>query len=317
MVVPKIGFLRWMINLTAKLNNEGAGKYMSTYKITRATSPELEQILGVPFKVLDKGFIRVIDFMGNDAAITQAARVSYGDGTKSINDDAGLINRLMRDRHTSPFEMNEIKLHIKMPIFIARQWIRHRTASLNEYSARYSVVKDEFYVPDMENIKGQSSTNKQGSDGQIESNDATLWRKNLDVSNSIDYSLYESAIGRGISRETARIGLPINTYTEMYWKIDLHNLLHFLGLRIDSHAQYEIRAYAQVIADMVKVWCPLAWNAFEEYRLYSVTFSRKELKTIKEYGYNRNNLPSEDHPFVKATGFSKGEWREFLLKVGN
>lgn len=275
----------------------------------RAFSPALDVILENEFPILDKGFVRVIDYMGNDSSITQAARVSYGAGTKTVSDDAGLINRLMRDKHSSPFEMNEIKLHIKMPLFVARQWIRHRTASLNEYSARYSIVKDEFYIPSMDRIQKQSKTNKQGS----EENSELSMAQKIDIITSMedvaDWSMQyykRDTEDYDVARELARINMPLSNYTEMYWKIDLHNLLHFLRLRIDSHAQYEIRVYADKIADIVKLWCPIVWAAFEEYQLYSTTFSRKEMELMV------TELKSSERP----DNFTSGEYAQFLTKIG-
>ena len=234
---------------------------------------------------LDKGFIRVIDFMGNDSSIVQAARVSYGEGTKTIREDERLINYLMKHRHTSPFEMCEIKLHIKMPMFVARQWIRHRTANVNEISARYSVLPEEFYVPELENIAPQSTKNKQCREGIIDPIQALCVRDLIDSSSACSYQNYKTLLGdeeEGIARELARMVLPVNMYTEWYWKIDLHNLLHFIKLRIHPHAQYEIRVYAEILAEIVKQWCPLAYSAFEEHALGAQTFSKKDLLKLKE-----------------------------------
>lgn len=241
--------------------------------------------LGLTFKVLDYGFIRIIDKMGDDSSIVQAARVSYGDGTKTTREDAGLINYLMKHKHTSPFEMCEIKLHIKMPIFIARQWVRHRTANINECSARYSVLPEEYYIPEIENIAPQSSNNKQCRGGDISNIDAQNAQNLIKESVKKSYQDYKTLLGNddenGIAREIARGVLPLNMYTEWYWKIDLHNLLHFIKLRIHPHAQYEIRVYAEILAKIVQQWCPMAYNAFEEHVLYAQTFSKSQMQVLK------------------------------------
>jgi len=229
--------------------------------MTRPTVPALDAVLGEARPVLDYGFVRVIDYMGNDAAIVQAARVSYGDGTKTLREDEGLIRYLYRNRHTSPFEMCEIKLHCKMPIFVARQWVRHRTASINEVSARYSVLSEEFYVP--EQFKAQDTKNRQGSAEALGESDNVLMQDWTMESSQACYDLYTRMLDKGSSRELARMVLPVNFYTEWYWKIDLHNLLHFLTLRCDAHAQAEIRAYADVIAEIVKLWVPTVHAAWK------------------------------------------------------
>jgi len=261
-------------------------------RITRASSPFLDGILGLPHKVLDHGFVRVIDYMGDDAAVVQAARVSYGAGTKTVSDDRGLIRYLMRKQHTSPLEMGEIKLHVKLPIFVARQWIRHRTANVNELSARYSILAEEFYLPDVSRIAAQSTSNKQGSGGVLAKVDADLVRQDLMLNSEDAFQLYQKLLnddGHGgkeeeslpqLARELARLSLTLNTYTEWYWKIDLHNLLHFLGLRKDGHAQSEIRDYADVIFEMVKGWVPLCAEAFEDYRLNAVLLSKQERDAV-------------------------------------
>lgn len=281
----------------------------------KATSPEIDKLIenDTFFSLLDHGLIRVIDYMGNDQSIVDAARISYGQGTTSKNDDKGLINYLMRHHHTTPFEMCEIKLYIKCPIFVARQWMRHRTASINEYSARYSEVKDEMYIPKEEHVKGQHSTNKQMSDNPVSNQVSDYFIGNLESSSKLQYNDYTDALDSGISRETARIGLPLNTYTEFVWKMDLHNLLHFLRLRIDSHAQYEIRVYADAIAGIVKSWCPLAYAAFEEYRLNSETFSAKEMAILQYHGFNIKTIIILEEQ--KKFGFSNGEWLEFMKKL--
>ena len=289
-------------------------------KTLRVTSPSLESILYKPFKVLDSGFIRVIDYMGDDSAIVQSARVSYGEGTKKVSNDKGLIGYLMKNWHTTPFEMCEIKLHIKLPIFIARQWIRHRTANVNEYSARYSILDKEFYIPRPENMFGQSKTNKQGSEGRLSKNDTGKFLKILKEDAERNYKHYEDMLNQnqngeiqddnnaGLSRELARINLTLNTYTQWYWKIDLHNLLHFLYLREDSHAQYEIRAYAEIILNkIVKRWVPHTYNAFKEFQLESYNLSKSAIEIIKKkiQGKKIN---------YENSGLSKREWTELSNK---
>lgn len=255
-------------------------KYNET---TRVTSEDLERKLGCSYRVLDKGFVRVVDYMGNDQAIVQAARVSYGKGTKTVNQDSALIHYLMRHSHTTPFEMCEIKFHVKMPIFVARQWIRHRTANINEYSARYSVVEDEFYVPEMEQVGYQSTTNSQGRSHEVDPEMARDFQETLIRNNDSLYGTYSRFIDAGLAREVGRIMLPLNAYTEMYWKIDLHNLFHFLKLRSHSRAQHEIRKYAEAIEEIVKLWVPIAYEAFLEYVKHSATFSRKAVAYIKDH----------------------------------
>ncbi|MDX2082560.1 MAG: FAD-dependent thymidylate synthase [Rickettsiales bacterium] len=262
----------------------------------RPVAPELEKILYQPFAVLDHGFVRVVDYMGNDAAVVQAARVSYGQGTKKVNADKALINYLIAHRHTTPFEMCEIKFHIKLPIFIARQWIRHRTASVNEYSARYSIMEDEFYIPHAENLSAQSKVNHQGRDEakvlnkaeqkrvlEILKNDAAQTYKHyLEMINQNSAGEIVNLDKEGLARELARMNLPVNCYTQWYWKIDLHNLLHFLALRADKHAQFEIRAYAQVMLDIVKKWVPHCFDAFEKYRRNGKELSGAAIAVIKK-----------------------------------
>jgi thymidylate synthase (FAD) len=248
--------------------------------LERPSVAAIDAILGHQFPVLDHGFVRVIDYMGNDAAIVQAARVSYGAGTKTVNEDAGLINYLMEHRHSTPFEMCEIKLHVKLPIFVARQWIRHRTANVNEYSARYSIMDKEFYIPRSQNVQAQSQSNKQGREGGLEHNEVENFINGVETVSNNCYDFYEDAIGGGVARELARMSLPVNYYTQWYWKIDLHNLLHFLHLRADSHAQYEIRAYAETMLRMVKLWVPLTYAAFEKNVIDAVTLNRDEMKVI-------------------------------------
>jgi thymidylate synthase (FAD) len=258
---------------------------------------------------LDKGFVRLIDHMGDDAAIVQAARVSYGDGTKSVNEDKGLIRYLMRNKHTSPFEMVEFKFHVKLPIFIARQWIRHRTANVNEYSGRYSEMKDEFYVPNIENIKAQSKNNKQGRSNEEFSEDlAQNFLKSLEGNQSFLYNEYRNYLDQNVAREIARINLPLSNYTEWYWKIDLHNLFHFLRLRLDKHAQFEIRVYAEAICELIKPIVPFAYQAFEDYEINSVNLSAEEIRTLKNI-IDLNNL---DYSNSKL---SKRELEELEIKI--
>jgi thymidylate synthase (FAD) len=244
--------------------------------------PEAEAILDKEFPVLDRGFVRLVDYLGGDARIVQAARVSYGEGTKTVREDKGLIDYLMRHRHTSPFEQVVLTLHAKMPIFVARQWVRHRTARLNEISGRYSVMKDEFYVPQESRVRFQSESNRQG--GSMEEVPPELRRKVIEVlekDQGAVYASYETLIGDNIARELARVNLPLSLYTQWYWQIDLHNLFHFLKLRMDPHAQWEIQEYGRVIAQMAKAVAPLAYQSFEDNILKGVLFSHKEMKALR------------------------------------
>jgi thymidylate synthase (FAD) len=278
----------------------------------RIITPEAEALLDKEFKVLDHGFVRLIDYMGGDDAIVQAARVSYGAGTKKVSQDRGLIRYLMRHRHTTPFEMVEFKFHVKLPIFVARQWIRHRSANVNEYSGRYSIMKEEFYVPEEKDIRYQSTVNKQGrSEEEVP---VELKRKLVDYLNNLhkqSYEQYQEFIDTGLARELARIALPLSLYTEWYWKIDLHNLFHFLALRMDPHAQKEIQDYAVIMADMVKAVCPMAFEAFMDYRVNASYFSGSELAIVRDrlQGW----LPTVDE--LKERGLSKREANEFLAKL--
>jgi len=286
---------------------------------SRVTAPELESILYKPIEVLDHGFIRVIDYMGDDTSIVQSARVSYGKGTKQISNDRGLIKYLMRHRHSTPFEMCEIKFHIKLPIFIARQWIRHRTANVNEYSARYSILDKEFYIPSPENLAAQSATNNQGRGDVLTTEEASNVIDILRRDAEQTYSNYETLLNEnssgetiddnkaGIARELARMNLTLNTYTQWYWKIDLNNLLHFLALRADGHAQYEIRVYADAMLDIVRKWVPLTYAAFEDYRVGGTEVSAKEINLIKKL-INGEKVSFEDE------GLSKREWAELQRK---
>jgi thymidylate synthase (FAD) len=285
-------------------------------RVNRATSPDLELTLGVPVRVLDHGFVRVVDYMGTDDSIVQAARVSYGEGTKTPSDDRSLIRYLMRHHHTTPFEMCEIKLHLKMPIFVARQWVRHRTASINEYSGRYSVMPAEFYVPEIDDIQSQSATNKQGRGAPIDPEAQHIAQGSIHTMAKAAFGTYEFLAGdgknkMGVSRELARVILPLSAYTEFYWKIDLHNLLHFLRLRMDSHAQMEIRVYAEVVASFVREWCPVAYEAFDHYRLNGETFSQGEMDVLRALVQARE---IEEGLKVLDVGLSAREQQEFLAK---
>ncbi len=262
--------------------------------------------------VLDNGFVRLVDMMGDDSAIVQAARTSYGKGTKTFSEDRKLIRYLMRNRHTSPFEMVEFKFHIKLPIFVARQWIRHRTANVNEYSGRYSEMKNEFYLPEVESVRKQSLTNKQGRDDEeLSPKEANEFIAELEKSNSLQFETYQNFIDKGIARELARINLPLSIYTEWYWKIDLHNLFHFLKLRLDSHAQLEIRLYAEVIAEILKEKVPLAYEAFEDYILEAVSFSKKEQIALSKFC---SNFDLNDETLLDL-GLDKREITEFRNKI--
>jgi len=274
-------------------------------------------VLLKPFPVLDHGFVRVVDYMGDDAAIVQAARVTYGRGTKRISDDRGLIRYLMRHRHTTPFEMAEIKLHVKLPIFVARQWIRHRTANVNEISARYSILDDEFYIPAAGVLAEQSKSSRQGRGDALPSREATKVLQLLRRESTRSYDNYLTLLGvrkgkrtrQGIARELARISLTLNTYTQWYWKIDLNNLFKFLELRADAHAQYEIQAYANAIAKLVKLWTPLAHEAFTDYRQYSVQLSRQAATAISK-------MLRGEHVSQTDSGLSAKEWEDLLTSFG-
>lgn len=255
---------------------------MDGEKIIRTSVPELDGILGQPFKVLDDGFIRVVDYMGSDESIVQAARVSYGKGTKKVNEDRGLIRYLMRHHHTTPFEMCEIKFHIRVPMDCWRQWIRHRTANVNEYSTRYSLAIDATQKTSAKEWRQQSSINKQGSEDYLNETDGRKLSEQEEMLQKKIREVYQERIDLGVAREQARKDLPLSTYTEAYWKIDLHNLFHFLALRMDSHAQFEIRSYANIIGnDIVNKWCPIAWQAFLDYRMNALNLSQIELEIVK------------------------------------
>ncbi len=288
-----------------------------SYQTLRPVAPELEEILYKPFEVLDHGFVRVVDYMGNDSSVVQAARVSYGAGTKKVNADKALINYLIAHRHTTPLEMCEIKFHIKLPIFVARQWIRHRTASVNEYSARYSIVEDEFYVPKAEHLSAQSKINHQGRDESkilnADESKRVLQILKEDALKSYDHYLEminQDSLGNitdeskeGLARELARMNLPLSCYTQWYWKIDLHNLLHFLHLRADSHAQYEIRVYAEAMLEMVKKWVPHCYEAFVKNKQSGKNLSGPALEVIKKM-LQGETIRQED------SGLSLREWNE-------
>ena len=292
-----------------------------TYKTRRVTVPALEEVLYEALPVLDHGFVRVIDYMGDDAAIVQAARVSYGKGTKRTRDDAGLINYLMRNAHTSPFEMCELKIHVKLPIFIERQWIRHRTASVNEYSARYSVLDTEFYVPAPEQLAAQSNANRQGRDAVLgaDESQAVLGLLRADAEQAFDH--YHTMLNRdgddneidpsrsGLARELARMNLPLSAYTQWYWKVNLHNLLHFLRLRADAHAQWEIRAYAQVLIDIVEKWAPLTYHAFITYNVGGAHLTDEGLDIVRKLIAGQTVDPS-------TLSMSPREYRELKATLG-
>jgi thymidylate synthase (FAD) len=253
------------------------------------TVETLDEILGKPFNVLDDGFVRVVDYMGSDQSIVQAARVSYGAGTKKVSQDRGLIRYLMRHYHSTPFEMCEIKLHVRVPMDAWRQWIRHRTANINEYSTRYSIAIDQASITDPAEWRLQSTSNKQGSEGFLDLDIGKALSAEEESLHRQLWDVYNRRIDKGVAREQARKDLPLSTYTEAYWKIDLHNLLHFLRLRMDKHAQLEIRSYAEVIGnEIVKRWVPLAWEAFEDYRMNSKSFSGPELELLALIANNEN-----------------------------
>ncbi len=287
----------------------------------RPVAPALEEILYRAMPVLDHGFVRVVDYMGDDAAVVQAARVSYGRGTKKVSEDRGLINYLMRHRHTTPFEMCEIKYHVKLPIFVARQWIRHRTANVNEYSARYSILDNEFYVPKPEHLAAQSAMNRQGRDAVLAGKEAERVFNLLKQDAELVYEHYLEMLNEGeagapldpersgLARELARMNLSLGFYTQWYWKTNLHNLMHFLSLRADAHAQYEIRVYAETMLDTLKRWCPISHDAFVEYRLGGTHLSKTGLAIVKR-------LLAGEKVEQKSSGLSAREWRELMAALG-
>ena len=287
----------------------------------RAVAPALEEILYKALPVLDHGFVRVIDYMGDDAAVVQAARVSYGRGTKKVSEDKGLINYLMRHRHTTPFEMCEIKYHVKLPIFVARQWIRHRTANVNEYSARYSILDNEFYTPRPEQLASQSANNRQGRDAVLAGKEAERVFDILRKDSELVYEHYMEMLNEGeagapldpersgLARELARMNLSLAFYTQWYWKTNLHNLMHFLSLRADAHAQHEIRVYADIMIDTMKRWTPLCHDAFLEYRMGGAHLSKTGLAAVKR-------MIAGEKVDQKSSGLNPREWRELLASLG-
>ncbi len=287
----------------------------------RVTAPDLEKILYEAIPILDHGFIRVVDYMGNDTSIVQAARVSYGKGTKKVSTDSGLIKYLMRHWHSTPFEMCEIKYHVKLPIFIARQWIRHRTANVNEYSARYSILDKEFYLPETENLAAQSQNNRQGRGDVLQGEQAKKVLNLLKNDAEQTYNNYEMMLNErydgsvinekevGLARELARMNLTLNTYTQWYWKTDLLNLMNFLRLRADHHAQYEIRAYAEAMLDTLKKWVPITYEAFMDYRVGGTEVSAKGKIILQK-------LIKGEEVNVEQSGLSKREWNELMIAFG-
>ena len=295
--------------LTPEQQAEIEEERSQTRPTRRAVSEGMEAHLYTAHPVLDHGFVRVIDYMGDDNAITQAARVSYGKGTKAVSNDEGLIRYLMRHWHSTPFEMCEVKFHVKLPVFVARQWIRHRTANVNEYSARYSILDREFYIPEPEVLSAQSTINNQGRGAVLEGAEAARVLEILKADSTRSYDHYEEMLSQdgkdGLARELARMNLPANVYTQWYWKVDLHNLFHFLRLRADSHAQYEIRVYAELMCQLVKDWVPFAYGAFEDYRLGGAQLSAKGVECVRR-------MVAGEEVTQETSGMSKGEWREIM-----
>ena len=308
------------MELTSEQKKEIQEQQSQSNSTKRVTSPELEKVLYEAIPVLDHGFIRVIDYMGDDSSIVQSARVSYGKGTKKVSTDEGLIKYLMRHRHSTPFEMCEIKYHVKLPIFIARQWIRHRTANVNEYSARYSILDKEFYLPAKEQLAAQSQSNRQGRGDVLQGKQAEEVLNILKDDATRTYENYEKLLNErfdgttidqnkvGLARELARMNLTLNTYTQWYWKTDLLNLLNFLFLRADNHAQYEIRVYADKMLETVKRWVPITYQAFMDYRVGAAEISSKGLKVIK-------SMISGKRIGQEESGLSKREWNELMEKL--
>lgn len=299
--------------LTHEQQAEIESERATSRQTLRAVSPGMEARLYTAHPVLDHGFVRVIDYMGDDAAICQAARVSYGKGTRSVQNDEGLIRYLMRHWHSTPFEMCEVKFHVKLPVFVARQWIRHRTANVNEYSARYSILDREFYIPRPEHLAAQSTQNNQGRGEVLQGDEAQRVLDLLREDAMRSYDHYESMLSQdgqqGLARELARMNLPANIYTQWYWKVDLHNLLHFLRLRADSHAQYEIRAYADLMCDIVADWVPAAFAAFRDYRMDAVSLSAQGAEAL------RRRLAGQVVT-QENSGMGAREWREFVEAWG-
>ena len=309
------------MKLTKEQKQEILDQQLQKNITKRVTSPELEKVLYEAMPVLDHGFVRVVDYMGDDTSIVQSARVSYGKGTKKVSTDSGLIKYLMRHRHSTPFEMCEIKYHIKLPIFIARQWIRHRTANVNEYSARYSIMDKEFYVPERENLAAQSTNNRQGRGELINGKQADNILKILKEDAERNYNHYEEMLNekydgsiiddkkQGLARELARMNLTLNSYTQWYWKTDLLNLLNFLALRADSHAQFEIREYADVMLNTVKKWVPTTYDAFIDYRVGGMELSAKGKIVIQK-------MIKGEKCDIESSGLSKREWNELMDSFG-
>ena len=306
------------MKLTKEQQKEIKDQQSQENKTKRVTVAELENILYEAIPILDHGFIRVIDYMGDDTSIVQSARVSYGKGTKKVSTDSGLIKYLMRHWHSTPFEMCEIKYHVKLPIFIARQWIRHRTANVNEYSARYSILDKEFYLPTKENLAAQSTNNRQGRGEVISGNQAEKVLGLLKDDAERTYKNYEEMLNErydgsvidesktGLARELARMNLTLNTYTQWYWKTDLLNLMNFLRLRADHHAQYEIRAYADVMLDTLKRWVPITYDAFIDYRVGGTEVSSKGKEVLRK-------LINGENVSIDESGLSKREWNELMI----
>lgn len=307
--------------LTAEQQQEIETARAAEGRTRRPTVPGLEALLFQAIPVLDHGFVRVVDYMGDDAAVVQAARVSYGRGTRAANEDRGLIRYLMRHRHSTPFEMCEIKYHVKLPIFVARQWIRHRTANVNEYSARYSILDREFYIPEPAQLAAQSSSNRQGRGAVLEGAEAARVLDLLRDDARRNYDHYVEMLNedeeghpldpsrQGLARELARMNLTLNAYTQWYWKTDLHNLLHFLSLRADAHAQYEIRAYAEAMLETVRAWVPMVFEAFRDYRMGAATLSAQMLAVVRR-------MLAGEQVAQEGSGLSKREWRELMEMLG-
>jgi thymidylate synthase (FAD) len=313
------------MRLTPQQQDEIAAQRAEQQPTRRVTVPALEEVLYQPLEVLDHGFVRVVDYMGDDAAVVQAARVSYGRGTRRVSEDQGLVNYLMRHRHTTPFEMCEIKYHVKLPIFVARQWIRHRTANVNEYSARYSILDNEFYVPSPEHLAMQATDNRQGRGAVLSGAAAERVLALLRADAEHAYAGYTELLGEdgddprngpqgrpsggGLARELARMNLTLGFYTQWYWKTDLHYLMHFLSLRADAHAQYEIRAYAEAMLGTMQRWVPMTHAAFLEYRMNAVLISATALAVIRR-------MLAGEMVEQAASGLSAREWRELMVVLG-
>jgi thymidylate synthase (FAD) len=305
------------MKLTKEQEKEIKDQQKQQSSTKRVTAPKLEEILYEAIPILDHGFIRVVDYMGDDTSIVQAARVSYGKGTKKVSTDSGLIKYLMRHWHSTPFEMCEIKYHVKLPIFIARQWIRHRTANVNEYSARYSILDKEFYLPELENLAAQSQSNRQGRGDVLKGEQAKKVLNLLKNDAEQTYNNYETMLNErydgtvinekeiGLARELARMNLTLNTYTQWYWKTDLLNLMNFLRLRADHHAQYEIRAYAEAMLDTLKKWVPITYDAFMDYRVGGTEVSSKGKVILQK-------LIKGEKISLDESGLSKREWNELM-----